>query len=104
MTKSPRPRVLAGKSYEIVSGCGRVYVTCNDRDGRLFEVFAKMGKSGGCGAATMEGLGRAVSIGLRSGNDPRDYVSTLAGIQCHRPPSCLDAIAQAIREHEEARA
>lgn len=103
MTKLPRPRCLAGATYEIPCGCGGVYVTCNDLDGRLVEVFAKLGKSGGCGSATMEGMGRAVSIGLRSGTQALDVAKTLAGIQCHRSPSCLDAIAQAIREHEEGR-
>ncbi|WP_321367953.1 TSCPD domain-containing protein [uncultured Desulfuromusa sp.] len=99
MTKSPRQRKLTGATYEISTGCGCVYVTCNDQDGQLFEVFAKLGKSGGCGSAIMEGLGRSISIGLRSGVDPADLVKTLQGIQCHRPPSCVDAVAKAVLEH-----
>lgn len=109
MTKTPRPRRLPGATYEIKTGCGQVYVTCNDGpDGRLFEVFAKLGKGGGCGSATMEGLGRSISVGLRSGTNPFDVAKTLAGIQCHRSDashtSCLDAVAAAIREHEERKA
>ncbi|MCP3177281.1 TSCPD domain-containing protein [Desulfuromonas sp. KJ2020] len=100
MTKSTRPHRLSGSTYEIATGCGQVYVTCNDQDGRLFEVFIKLGKSGGCGSATMEGLGRVLSVGLRSGTNPADIAKTLAGIQCHRSQSCLDAVAEAIREHE----
>jgi len=101
MPKQPRPKSLSGSTYEIQTGCGCVYVTCNDQAGRLFEVFAKLGKSGGCGSATMEGLGRSVSIGLRSGVDPRDLVKTFSGIQCHKSPSCIDAVGQAISEHVE---
>jgi len=104
MSKQPRPKSLSGATYEIPTGCGCIYVTCNDQDGRLFEVFAKLGKSGGCGSATMEGLGRSVSIGLRSGVDPFDLVKTFTGIQCHKSPSCIDAVGQAIREHLQAEA
>lgn len=97
--KQPRPRKLPGATYELQTGCGCVYVTCNEKDGRLFEVFAKLGKSGGCGSATMEGLGKAISIGLRTGVDPLDLCKSLSGIQCHKSPSCVDAVAVAIREH-----
>jgi len=99
MTKSPRPRRLPGATYEIPTGGGEVFVTCNDHAGKLFEVFVKLGKSGGCGSATMEGLGRAISIGLRSGTNPLDLVKTFGGIQCHKSPSCIDAVGQAIAEH-----
>lgn len=101
MTKQPRPRMLTGKTYRVPCGCGDAYVFCNDHQDKLFEVFVKLGKSGGCGAATMEGIGRAVSVGLRSGVNPLDYAKTLKGIECHRSPSCLTAIAAAIEEHVE---
>lgn len=103
MTKQTRPRMLNGKTYRIKTGCGDVYIFCNDLDGELFEIFSKLGKSGGCSAATMEGMGRAVSVGLRSGANPLDYAKTLKGIECHRSPSCLAAIAAAIEEHIEAK-
>lgn len=102
MTKQPRPHRLAGATYEIQTGCGEVYVTCNDGDaGRLLEVFSRLGKSGGCGSATSEAVGKLASIALRSGTVAVDLVKGLAGIQCHKSPSCLDAVAAAIREHEE---
>jgi len=103
MTKSPRPRRLRGATYETATGCGEVFVSCNDQDGKLFEVFIKLGKSGGCGSATMEGLGRAISIGLRSGTSPLDLAKTLGGIQCHKSPSCIDAVGRAIAEHVSER-
>ena len=99
MTKQKRPNVLTGKTYQARCGCGKLYVTCNDLGGQLVEVFAKLGKSGGCGSATMEGIGKAISIGLRSGAETADFVKTFKGIACHRSPSCIDAIAGAIDQH-----
>jgi len=102
MVKAKRPRRLTGATYEITTGCGRVYVTCNnDASGRLFEVFARLGKSGGCGSAVMEGLSRTISVGLRSGVSPHDLVKTLQGNQCHRGLSCVSALADAVLEHGE---
>lgn len=103
MTKKPRPKTLQGITYTVPTGCGKLYVACNDKDGSLFEVFIHMGKSGGCSSASMEALGRVISTGLRGGIDPGHYIKTLAGIQCHRSPSCVDAVAQAIKMHEEGR-
>lgn len=103
MTKQPRPRCLTGSTYEINSACGPIYITCNDKDGELFEVFARLGKAGGCGSLTSEGFGMLISIGLRSGTKPADLVKSMRGMNCHKSsegvPSCLDAIAQAIKEH-----
>lgn len=100
MMKKQRPRILSGKTYEVRCGCGPVYVTCNDGDdGQLFEVFARLGKSGGCGSASAESVGVLLSIGLRSGVDAFNQVKGLAGIQCHRVPSCMHAIAEAVHEH-----
>lgn len=99
--KAPRPKRLAGATYELDSSCGPVYVTCNDHEGRLFEVFAKLGKGGGCSSAVTEAVGVAVSIGLRSGTDPAQVVKGLVGIGCHKQFSCIDAIGQAMREHLE---
>ncbi len=107
MTKQPRPRVLAGKTYLETCGCGDVFVFCNDHHGQLFEVFIKLGKSGGCGSATMEGVGKVMSVALRSGADPLDMVKALKGIECHKSapkrPSCLTAIAWIVGDHIEAK-
>lgn len=93
MTKQPRPRTLPGMTHEAKCGCGRVYVTVNRLDGKPIEVFARLGKSGGCGSATMEAVGRLLSIGLRCGIAAQELIKQVASIQCHRSPSCLDAVA-----------
>lgn len=103
MTTQPRPRKLAGFTYEMPCACGRLYVTCNEKDGQLFEIFVRLGKSGGCASAVNEGAARLASNSLRSGTDPETIVKSLAGISCHLAtptvPSCLDAISRAIQSH-----
>jgi hypothetical protein len=95
-----RPRVLTGTTYATSCGCGKVFVTCNDLDGQLAELFVRLGKGGGCGSATSEAVGRLASMGLlRFGMPAEIVVRALSGIQCHKSPSCVDAVAQVVREH-----
>ncbi|MBD3332579.1 vitamin B12-dependent ribonucleotide reductase, partial [candidate division GN15 bacterium] len=46
MTVAPRPTVLKGVTEKIRTGYGNLYVTVNTRDGKPFEVFAHIGRSG----------------------------------------------------------
>jgi len=100
-----RPSILNGQTYKISTGCGSLYVTVNIDDGVPFEVFAKLGKSGGCSASNTEALTRAISIGLRSGVPIEEYYDHLKGIQCINPTvsqgeqikSCADAIAYVLK-------
>ena len=80
-------------------------MTVNDDDrGSPFELFATLGKSGGCAAAQTEAIGRLVSLALRSGAPVDTVHNHLRGITCHRPTgfgptrvlSCGDAIAQVV--------
>lgn len=94
--KATRPNILSGRTHKARCGCGSIYVTVNAVEGRPVEIFARLGKAGGCGSATMEAVGRAVSVGLCSGVEPRALAMSLRGIECHRSPSCVDALAQAL--------
>ena len=90
-------------------GCGKLYVTVNKDENGLFEVFANLGKAGGCPAQS-EATCRIVSAALRSGVDPAVLIEQLKGIRCltavsrkHMSEdtdvlSCPDAIARAIIE------
>jgi len=109
--KRDRPRSLIGKTYQMATGCGQMYVTINEDDNRRqFELFNFVGKAGGCAASQCEAIGRLVSLAWRSGMAPEPIVKQLIGISCHKPVgfgtqkvlSCADAIAQAIRQHLEA--
>lgn len=107
--KKDRPRRLSGSTYQMTTGCGPMYVTINEDDKQVFELFNTVGKAGGCAASQCEAIGRLVSLAWRSGMPPEPIIKQLIGISCHKPAgfgknkvvSCADAIAQAIRQHQE---
>jgi len=105
----PRGRVTSGQTFKFRMGCGTLFVTVNRDEKGLCEVFANLGKAGGCPSQS-EGTCRAVSAALRSGVDPKVLVEQLRGIRCLSTArakkngdsvnvlSCPDAIAKAIEE------
>jgi len=76
----------------------------NDDEYGPREVFANMGKAGGCAASNTEALGRLISLAFKKGAAPAEIVEHLKGIRCHVPYgigpnatlSCADAIGKAI--------
>jgi ribonucleoside-diphosphate reductase alpha chain len=75
-----RPETLDGFTTKMVTGLGTLYVTVTEYDGRPFEVFATIGKSGGSTTAKTEAIGRLVSLALRSGVDVEKIIEQLKGI------------------------
>jgi ribonucleoside-diphosphate reductase alpha chain len=106
--KRNRPAALKGSTRRMPSPLGDLYVTVNEDDsGKPFEVFATLGKAGGAAMADVEGIGRLISLALRSGVPMSDVVGQLRGIACDRavgigPNKVLsvpDGIAQALAQH-----
>jgi ribonucleoside-diphosphate reductase alpha chain len=75
-----RPEQLQGVTTKIKTGYGNLYVTVNLLDGKPFEVFAQIGKSGYSTMADTEAICRLVSLALRSGITPETIVKQLKGI------------------------
>ncbi len=102
-----RPSALKGWTYRMQTGCGPLYVTINEDEAGLFELFTTMGKAGGCAASQSEAIGRLVSLAWRSGVQVNQVVKQLVDISCHsqsgfgenRIRSCADAVAKAIQQH-----
>ncbi|PKN04314.1 MAG: ribonucleotide-diphosphate reductase subunit alpha, partial [Deltaproteobacteria bacterium HGW-Deltaproteobacteria-9] len=109
-SKRERPKVLKGWTYQMQTGCGPLYITVNEDNTGLFELFTTMGKAGGCAASQSEAIGRMVSLAWRSGLQARQVIKQLQGISCHSPSgfgenkvlSCADAVAKAIQAHMSA--
>ena len=105
----PRVRITAGKTSKFRMGCGTLFVTVNRDNKGVCEVFANLGKAGGCPSQS-EATCRAVSAALRSGVDPKVMIDQLSGIRCLSAAiarktnkevnvlSCPDAIARAMQE------
>lgn len=102
-----RPETLHGFTTKIRTGLGQLYVTVTDMDGRPFEVFATIGKSGRSTTAKTEAIGRLVSLALRSGVPVDQIVEQLKGIGGEHPVfqegglvlSIPDAIARVLERH-----
>ena len=80
-----RPDTLQGFTQKVPTGLGMMYLTVNEVDGRPFEVFATIGKSGRSITAKAEAIGRLVSLALRSGIAVRDIVAQIKGIGGEHP-------------------
>ena len=80
-----RPDVVYGFTQKVRTGLGELYLTVNEVDGKPFEVFATIGRSGRSITAKAEAIGRLVSLALRSGIDVRDVVKQLKGIGGEHP-------------------
>lgn len=101
--KKPRPKALPGVTYEMMTHCGKIYVTITSGSSvDVTEVFVRFGRAGGCGAAIFDGLAKLLSYALRSGMEPKDAIKAFSGIACHHGPNtCMNAVAQAMTEYVE---
>jgi len=109
---SKRPRSYPSVSKHFVTGCGSIFVHVSfDENDNPVELFANMGKAGGCSMAMLEAVGKATSIGLRCGIDPREFIKQYIGIRCPNPHwdnkeqqlSCMDVMGKALRSAVEGK-
>ena len=103
-TARMRPSITEGKTRRMRTGDGTLYVTVNEDENGLCEVFTAIGKAGGTVAAQTEAISRLISLALRSGVDPNSIISQLKGISGPNPTwedgqlilSTPDAIGRAL--------
>jgi ribonucleoside-diphosphate reductase alpha chain len=110
----PRPKQLSGVTISRKTPFGTAYITMNsDESGNPFEVFITVGKAGSDLQADAEGLGRMVSLQLRT-TAPQNRMEMLklivdqlqgiggsrsVGMGPQRVISLPDAVAGALVEH-----
>ena len=102
-----RPTHTIGVTRRIRTGEGTLYITINEDDNGLCEVFTTIGKAGGNAAAQSEAISRLISLALRSGLDPQAIVRQLKGISGPNPTwedgrlilSTPDAIGKALDDY-----
>jgi ribonucleoside-diphosphate reductase alpha chain len=107
--KNPRtrPTQTSGVTRRIRTGEGTLYITINEDENGLCEVFTTIGKAGGNAAAQSEAISRLISLSLRSGLDPHAIVRQLKGISGPNPTwedgrlilSTPDAIGKALDDY-----
>ena len=111
LRRRQRPTVTSGVTERIRTGEGNIYVTINEDDKGLCEVFSAIGKAGGNAAAQSEAISRLISLALRSGCDPEEIIGQLKGISGSDPIwengdlilSTPDAIGKALERYMQRR-
>ena len=106
-----RPPVTHGVTERVNTGEGNIFVTINEDEHGICEIFSTIGKAGGNAAAQSEAISRLISIALRSGIDPQEIIGQLKGISGPSPVwengelilSTPDAIGRALERHLQRR-
>lgn len=109
-TKPKTPTTACGLRIRKRTGCGMLYVHIyKNEEGRPIEVFADLGKAGGCPAAFTEGIGRVASLALKHGATIAEIRDELIEIKCANAcglgpgyiASCLDGVGKALHDYED---
>lgn len=110
-TIEPRKRSdqLVGITYKVKTGEGSLFITINEDDKGIAEVFLNMGKSGSFTSGYISAIGRLISTSLRSGISVDSIIDQLQGIRTSTPTmnkgmiiySVPDAVAKILKRHIE---
>jgi len=106
-----RPILTSGVTQRVRTGEGNLYITINEDERGICEVFTTIGKAGGNAQAQSEAVSRLISLALRSGLNPHEVVKQLKGISGPSPVwqdgdvilSTPDAIGKALEKYLDDR-
>ena len=107
--KLKRPQRTTTKTTRVTTGCGYIYITEGRSADGLIEVFASLGKTGGCSRCQLEAITRLISLGLKYGILLKEMLDELSGLRCPNSAwdggqqilSCPDAIAKVLKQGQE---
>lgn len=103
-----RADILKGKTYKVNLNCGNIYITVNEDDnGKPFELFIRLGKSGCCIQSHLEAIARLISLCLRENISIKEIIEFLKNINCSEVvvnkgvtyTSCSDTIAKILEKY-----
>jgi len=105
----PRADVYKGYTYSVKTEQGNLYVTINEDERGIAEVFLNLGKSGSYTAGYTQAIGRLISMALRAGVKPEAVIDPILGIRTSAPTmnkgmivySVPDAVAKVLKKHLE---
>lgn len=103
--REKRENVLSGLTKVERTSCGDIYITLNfNEKGEPRELFASVGKAGGCASSQCASIGRLASYFFQIGGNPLDVVRALEGVFCHLGEnSCTNIIGKTIKDLLERR-
>ena len=81
-----RPKVITGFTQKGETNYGNLYATLNVVDGKPYELFVNIGKSGSLAKSLSEALSRTISISLQNGINIDEIIKTLNGIADSETP------------------
>jgi ribonucleoside-diphosphate reductase alpha chain len=97
-----RPDQLETITVKKRTGCGTMYITYTHPESEYHEIFAILGKTGGCAACNISSLTRLMTVAWNSGASLKKLVKQIDGALCPHAGgldlSCPQAIADVLKE------
>lgn len=101
-----RPEALPSKTIMIKTGCGKLYCTITKHEGKIKEIFLRLGKAGNCQFAMLNTIARLICYSLSVGGKLEWIIEKLSNTQCPNPVyykgdnimSCTDAIMKILKK------
>jgi len=94
--KKQRPETLPSTTIKVPTGHGGLYITITEHEGKPFEVFCTIGKSGGSTMVKAELTGRFVSYCLRNDLPLEEIVDQIIDLGGNEPVAWKNTIIKSI--------